>query len=243
MLDTALRIVDTLTGGLSGPAATRAVDVLSRLRVLRADLIAFTATAADRIAALDQLTAAQGLAQLSQDFRSWQEKVTPLCAELDEVRRGFADDVAGMRAQQDALRVKVADRERWVEQGEDVRELDTVTAVFSAFLPFAGDVVGRELESVIKHGRTSDEVLAEANAHLAEIAAADAAIAGLDHVIAAVTHAIGAVQNLDNALSLLGADLDEESRVAACASAETLALFRTSLTAGIQVLRVNLEIS
>lgn len=243
MLGTALRTLDTLAGGLPGPTATRVADVLPRLHVLRAELIEFTTTAADRIAAMEPTTAVDELARLSRDFRAWHDRVTPLGAELDVLRDGLTADVAALRARQEELRVRIADRERWVDQDRDVRELDTVTAVVSAFVPFFGDTVGRELESRIKHGRPSAEVLAEANAHLAEIAAADTAIAGLDHVVAAVTHAIGAVQNLDNALSLLGADLDEDARVATCASAATFPLFRTSLTAGIQVLRENLEVS
>lgn len=57
----------------------------------------------------------------------------------------------------------------------------------------------------------------------------------------AASEAIVAVQALDNALSLLTADLGEEARLAAGATPTTFALFRASLITQIDVLKEELR--
>jgi hypothetical protein len=189
-------------------------------------------------------TAVDLLHTLGTAFDAQNARMAPLVQQLDGFRDGVDKGVATMAQEQTSLAAQLAglaaQREHWQAQADKINKQNQITNIIGAFIPFA-PWAGGEIASEIQYGKSTEEALAEANQKLAQVAAQaqalQAAVNACKMLATALEQLASAVQSLANAVSLVRADLADDSVQAAVATPTTLKLFLIALSSGLKVLQ------
>lgn len=193
---------------------------------------------------LSPAVAAQMLHGLGAEFDAQNARMAPLVQQLDGFRDGVEKGVAEMTQEQTNLGAQLAglaaQRDHWQSQLDQINKQNSITSVIGTFIPFV-PWAGGEIASEIQYGKSTEEALAEASNNLARVAAQaqalQAAINACKMLATALEQLAAALQGLANSVSLVRADLANDSVEAAVANQTTLKLFLIALSSSIQVLQ------